>query len=400
MKGADAERICRVEGDAPMGSVFRHYWLPILHSDRLTPGGAPIKVRILGEDYVAFRSPNGKAGLIGERCPHRGVSMLLARNEDCGLRCIQHGWAIDTAGTVIEAPNMPSGAALHQIPTNARAVEERHGMVWAWFGDRDHVPPLTPYDFLGLPVGHVSSVMATGRCNWLQLLETLWDPFHVSVLHKSALSKVSAAGSAKSTFITGLMKLEFEATDYGFFYRSTSDGKTTGTPFVMPCYCIHFLGADESEDCIILGHVPVDDAHMLMWGIVFNLHHPLKPDGKGLSFIDSFPRRFEYRDDRGVENMWLQDRARMESGESFSGLEPANSPYGVFVEDLGTIESMGGICDRVNEVLAPTDQIVVQGRHRLLQIVGSVARGAPPPGVTAEALRNAMPSFAYLEPAQ
>ena len=78
--------LCRVEGDAPMGQMMRRYWLPAIGSAELEAGGTPKRVRLLGENLVAFRDSAGKVGLLDENCPHRGASLVLARNEDCGLR--------------------------------------------------------------------------------------------------------------------------------------------------------------------------------------------------------------------------------------------------------------------------------------------------------------------------
>jgi len=48
-----------------MGKVFRRYWLPAALSTELPePDGAPVRVRILGEDLVAFRATDGEVGLV------------------------------------------------------------------------------------------------------------------------------------------------------------------------------------------------------------------------------------------------------------------------------------------------------------------------------------------------
>ena len=102
--------LCRVEGDAPMGQMLRRYWLIACTSAELVAGGAPKRVRLLGENLVAFRDASGKAGLLDENCPHRGASLVLARNEDgdaCGLRCLYHGWKMDVTGKVLETPPEP-----------------------------------------------------------------------------------------------------------------------------------------------------------------------------------------------------------------------------------------------------------------------------------------------------
>ena len=77
----------------PLNTVMRSYWLPALLSQEIPePDCAPVRVRLLGEDLVAFRDSQGRVGLLDEHCPHRGTSLFFGRNEECGLRCIYHGW--------------------------------------------------------------------------------------------------------------------------------------------------------------------------------------------------------------------------------------------------------------------------------------------------------------------
>src|SRR5215831_14803212 len=89
----DNDLLTRVENGAPMGEMIRqHYWLPAVPSARLVADGAPVRVRLLGSNYVAFRRTDGAVGVLDELCPHRKTSLLMGRNEDNGLRCIYHGW--------------------------------------------------------------------------------------------------------------------------------------------------------------------------------------------------------------------------------------------------------------------------------------------------------------------
>ena len=89
----DNDLITCVDNDAPLGRMLRqHYWIPVVPSSALEAGGAPLRVQLLGSDFVAFRTGNGTAGVVDEMCPHRGASMALAMNEEDGLRCIFHGW--------------------------------------------------------------------------------------------------------------------------------------------------------------------------------------------------------------------------------------------------------------------------------------------------------------------
>ena len=83
----DNELLCRVGPGTPMGNLFRRFWLPALMPHELpAPDCAPIRVRLLGEDLVAFRDTKGRVGFFDERCPHRRSSLFYGRNEDCGLR--------------------------------------------------------------------------------------------------------------------------------------------------------------------------------------------------------------------------------------------------------------------------------------------------------------------------
>ena len=69
--------------------------------------GAPVRVRLLGEDLVAFRDSNGTVGLVDAYCPHRRAPMFFGRNEECGLRCVYHGWKFDRDGTCVDMPSEP-----------------------------------------------------------------------------------------------------------------------------------------------------------------------------------------------------------------------------------------------------------------------------------------------------
>ena len=89
-----------------MGEMIRqHYWIPAVPASKLVADGAPLRVRLLGGNYVAFRATDGRVGVIDEQCPHRRASLALAHNEDNGLRCLYHGWKINVHGEVVEAPN-------------------------------------------------------------------------------------------------------------------------------------------------------------------------------------------------------------------------------------------------------------------------------------------------------
>src|SRR5438093_8605444 len=105
----DNELLTQTGPGTPMGELFRRFWLPAILSKEL-PGAdcAPIRVRLLGEDLVAFRDTAGQVGLVAQNCAHRGASLFFGRNEEGGLRCVYHGWKFDTEGQCLDMPNEPA----------------------------------------------------------------------------------------------------------------------------------------------------------------------------------------------------------------------------------------------------------------------------------------------------
>src|SRR5207237_1581405 len=88
--------------------LFRQYWLPALLSTELPePDAAPRRLRLLGEDLIAFRDSSGRVGMLANNCAHRGASLFFGRNEESGLRCVYHGWQYDVDVRCVEMPNEP-----------------------------------------------------------------------------------------------------------------------------------------------------------------------------------------------------------------------------------------------------------------------------------------------------
>ncbi len=206
------ERLTRVEGNAPMGRLMRdHCWIPAILSVQLAADGAPRRVRLLGTDYVAFRDSAGNIGFLDEGCPHRNTSLVLARNEECGLRCIFHGWKMDVSGQVLEAPTHDPDpeAFAAKIRTRSFPTVEGGGVVWVWLGDTE-APPFPHLTFTVLPETHVWFAATPVACNWLQAVEATIDSAHVGTLHRAYIE----AHAQKNTGATVGKALEALAPQY------------------------------------------------------------------------------------------------------------------------------------------------------------------------------------------
>src|SRR5690349_20180773 len=140
----DNELLCRVGRDTPMGALIREYWIPALVSTELPEtDGPPVRVRLLGENLIAFRATSGRVGLIQNHCPHRGASLFFGRNEDEGIRCVYHGWKFDCEGACVDMPSEPEESNFKsKVRARAYPCFERNGIVWTYMGPRSTPPPL------------------------------------------------------------------------------------------------------------------------------------------------------------------------------------------------------------------------------------------------------------------
>ncbi len=100
--------ITRTGPETPMGNAMRHYWVPAcLSRDIAEPDGAPVRIKLMGEELVAFRDTEGASA--SSRIIVRIVACrsFFGRNEECGLRCVYHGWKFDVTGACIDQLNEP-----------------------------------------------------------------------------------------------------------------------------------------------------------------------------------------------------------------------------------------------------------------------------------------------------
>jgi len=133
--------LTRVGPGTLMGDLMRQYWIPVVQSTELAAGGRPKRVRILGEDLVAYRDPAGRAALVSELCAHRRASLYFARNEASGLRCVYHGWQYAPDGRCIDQPNeRPESNFQDKVTLPAYPCADRGGVAWAYMGPASAPP--------------------------------------------------------------------------------------------------------------------------------------------------------------------------------------------------------------------------------------------------------------------
>lgn len=390
------ELLCRIGPGTQMGALMRRYWFPAVTSEELTPGGDPKRVRLLGEDLVAFRDSAGNAGLLDENCPHRGASLALARAEGCGLRCLYHGWLIAADGSVLETPPEPEE---HQFKQKVRArsypTREAGGIVWTYMGPPGLEPPFTGFEFCTLPLDHVQTLKIQAECNYAQVIEGVIDSAHSNYLHSDSIKPAQTTDVSvyNQTLLVdrpsndGKPRIEVKNTRYGFRYAAIR--KPTVDPdkrkFVrVTLWMAPFYGMFPAPKGWgnMQAMVPIDDHHTMFYYFKYRYETPISAQERkdheawsgfrmGIDIVDDR----DYRKVQSRANGWLQDRERMRAG-SWTGIS------GVNMEDLAVEESMGPIFDRTKEHLGTSDVAVIRMRRLLIDSARALAeRGEPPIGL-------------------
>jgi len=379
--------VTRTDAGTPMGELFRRYWLPALLSEELAEkDGAPVRLKLMGEQLVFFRDSDGKLGAIDEFCAHRGVSLWFGRNEQGGLRCAYHGWKFDVNGRCMEVPSEPEGSKFHEkARLKSYPLVERGGVIWIYMGPAELQPPLPEWEFATVPAAQSFMSKRVQECNWLQALEGGIDSSHVSFLHSGSLKTDPLFKGAKGNqYNMDDLRPRFEVADTegGLFIgvrRNAEPGHLYWriTPWILPCFTM----VPPRGDHPVHGHfwVPIDDENCWAWSFDY---HPTRAlteaerqamqDGAGIhcKYVPG-----TYIPLANKSNDYLMDRARQKAGELYSGIES------IAIQDSSLQESVGPIQDRTREMLTTTDRGIVQARRRLMAAAVALAdKGIEPPG--------------------
>jgi phenylpropionate dioxygenase-like ring-hydroxylating dioxygenase large terminal subunit len=389
LRAEENEYVTRVGPGTPMGGLMRQYWVPALLSSELPkPDCAPVRVMLLGEKLIAFRDTEGRVGLLDNFCPHRGASFFYARSEECGLRCVYHGWKFDVDGRCVDMPSEPAESTFKdKVTAKAYPCQERGGVVWAYMGPRESAPPLPDLEANQLPAEQTWVTAIQRECNWLQGLEGDIDTAHIGFLH---FGHNQAEDEIEGTFRYYTLKDRAPRyavldTDYGSMYgayRPAGPGQLYWriAQFLYPFYTMTPTGL-LGRQIIARAWVPMDDEHMILYTMVLRPSADVETTRarQGGSRPELLPNTTgwhgRFRLAANESNDYLMDRDRQEHDEEYSGIT------GVHLQDQAITESMGPIYDRTKEHLGSSDAMVIRVRRRLIASARALAEsGAAPPG--------------------
>jgi phthalate 4,5-dioxygenase oxygenase subunit len=399
MNREDNELLTQTDRGTAMGMLLRRFWMPVLISTELPePDCPPKKVKVMGEDLLAFRDTQGRVGLVDPVCPHRGANLYYGRNEQCGLRCVFHGWKFDVTGKCVEIPTVAADSPFKdRINIRAYRTREAGGYVWAYMGDEAQPPDLPQMAFTLVPQSHRFVTKKWQDCNWLQCVEGAVDTAHFSFLHMllgtenmseaEAIEKLKHAALGMQAVRNNRFRWVRDDPMPEFSVNEIQSGLVLGaarradeedlywriTHYLLPNHALA-PSAFPGENYHGQTFVPVSDTSCWIYTYTWNPERPLTEQEVAMARnghtvhaqVDE-----HYVPIRNLRNDYLIDR-HDQKHNSFTGIQ------GVSEQDSAIQDSQGPIVDRTREHLGATDVGVVRTRRLLMKALRDSMAGQPP----------------------
>lgn len=409
LSAQENDLVTRCGPDTPMGNLFRQYWLPALQSDELPFNDCPpVRIRILNEDLVAFRTTSGRVGLLEWGCPHRSADFFFGRNEEEGIRCTYHGWKFDINGACVDMPSEPPESTFKErVTAKAYPCVERAGAVWVYMGPRKIPPPMPELEGTMRPD---ATLMRAGlqETNWLQCMEDNIDTVHLSFLHYGTVPVeagedpdwIKEIGAADPEVLKYALRERapryfIQETDVGVSYTGYRDAEPETyyhrtAHYMMPCIT---SGPNSKLGTRAYGSitVPVDDEHCMAWNFGAPTG-PIRETRGGRPAVDNtvnppdeklpntnhplgrFRFKLDMSNDFGIDREVQRSDRRTHKG--WTGMSS------IGLQDRAIAISQGAIQDRTKEHLGTSDQMVIRTRKLLLDAAMALQeKGEVPPGV-------------------
>ena len=364
MLSAEQNRMLTEVGPGtPGGELLRRYWHPIAVAQELTPEEPTKFVRVLGENLVLFLDKSGRAGLIADRCPHRGASLSCGMTDGPNLRCAYHGFMFDHDGKCLETPTESTTKLRDRLKITAYRAQEQGGLIWAYMGPQP-APLLPRYEhhvredfdrFIGV------SYMP---CNWLQVAENNADPYHIEFLHMKYTNWARKQKGLPPIPVRHHAKVDYEIFEYGLLKKRLWEGDSedsqewrVGHPLMWPGTALVPYHDKWIQYQI---RVPIDDTNTLYFWYDCKQREPGQAPQTEVPLVDN-----PWHD---AEGKWMPDKLN--------------------AQDMMVMISQGDITDHSAENLGECDRGVALYRRTLLEQIERVERGEDPLGVVRDEARN------------
>ena len=373
----DNDLLTRVGPGTPMGDLMRRFWIPILLADELpAPDAPPIRVKCLGEYFVAFRDTGGRLGLLDARCPHRGADLSFSAVEESGIRCGHCYWKFDVDGNVLDLPLEPPDSPLWKEGRAAAfAVREYGGLIWACLGPQDDLPDLPEFEWTRVAPEQRYLSRFLVECNYMQAVEGGLDAARVAAL----LEAGAIAPGDDPMGEDAAHSVVAAETPYGLLVGAAAEQQDGGkadlqvTHWLMPFYTTNAVGVRDVYEGV--AWVPIDDETTMAFPVTYNPRRPLSrrllAELRRGKRIHPKLEEGSYRRERNRQNGFVPEGAPRPNDFASRFETP-------FEMAVACQESMGAIVDRSHEMLGPSDVAVEGARRILMQAAVDLMEGTIP----------------------
>ena len=390
LKREENEYLTQTDPGTPMGDFMRRFWTPFMLSDEIAePDGEPVRVRLLGEDLLAFRDTNGQVGLVDRFCPHRRVSLFFGRNEACGIRCVYHGWKFDVDGNCVDLPSEPADSTFKdKIKLKAYPVREKAGIVWAYMGPKELMGGLPELEWMELPEDYRYMSRWYQESNYAQAVEGEIDSAHVSFLHSKLDNDAKNKAALTGSYFSGDTAPKWKVTESDFGMTLGARRQVEGgryywrmNQWLYPYYTM--IAPVPGESRTVRMWVPVDDTHCNIICITYRNDKPVSEEELhtwrtgAAAHAALIPGTLTPAANQA--NDYNIDR-EMQRSETYTGI------VGIRAQDAAMTESAGPIVDRSFENLGSSDTAVIKMRRLLIDGARKLEAGVEPPSAQDGAL--------------
>lgn len=379
-------RLTQTHPATPCGELLRSFWQPIALEEELSPDRPAIVVRVMGEDLVLFRNPDGTLGLVERHCAHRGADLAFGRLEDGGIRCLYHGWLYGPDGRCREQPAEPAHSGFSgKVRIAAYPCRAHNGLVFAYLGPGTP-PPFPRYDGFCAPKAYTFAFKGLWECNWLQGVEGGIDPAHVSFLHRFLApdprepygqqfrDQVPGEDRTVSELVGEFVHPEIQvvSTEWGLavYALRAMDAGRTHVRLTNLLFPNAFVVPFSQTQVFIQWHVPIDDTRHYWYMLLYDFANPVDQKRMRDQRLQSCDPADDYRPLRNRSNQWGFDPEEQRT-QTFTGMG-----WDINTHDQWAVESAGPIWDRSREHLGAGDRAIIAYRRLLLKSLQSPGGGA------------------------
>lgn len=235
-----------------MNPIF-HQWLPVALSAQLR--NKPVASQLHDTPLVLFRTSEGRAAALPDRCPHRFAPLSAGKVCNGQIECPYHGWRFSADGRCTRIPGNDQASGSKPL-LDSLACCEAYGLVWVSLSTD---PPLTPPVAPAQQHQILDTFWITDRvqCSLQDAAENFLDGFHTHFVHSGWIrhdkqrQKISAQVHPLADGVEAVYSEESKQSGIISRLFERERGVSMGR-FRMPCLAeIEYRGGDDALNLLV-----------------------------------------------------------------------------------------------------------------------------------------------------